>query len=232
MKSLIFCTAYVRNSDEWRKRYQKWIDYYTSLSFSEGKSIFLIDDGSDEDNLKDFKGNRYNEGDDYLCDTLSPQVNLYHFTERLGINGEDNLPHLGGSTVGWFRSFFFSYFLAQRNNYDRIIHIESDAYLISKRMCDYIDSLESGWTTLYCPTYNFPESSIQVICRDTYDTMGVLANMPLDNFRQANAEYNPYVTHVEKGYIGDRYGERTTDQPPNIDYYNQCNLDTNLKFTN
>jgi len=234
MKSLIFCTSYVKDLGEWKNRYQKWIDYYIDLPFSKDKALFLIDDGSDEENLSEFNGNRYNEGGEInpLPPVLPPQVNLYHFKKRKGIFPEDNAPGLYGSTLGWYRSFLFSSIIAKKNDYDKIIHIESDAYLLTQKVCDYIDSLDSGWNTLYCPMYHFPETSIQIICKDQFPSMLKLEAMPLDSFRLSQAEETLPITHVEKGFVGDRYGERTTMQLPKIDYYNQCNLITKLKFRN
>lgn len=234
MKSLIFCTSYVRDHDEWENRYQKWIDYYVDLPFAKDKTLFLIDDGSDEENLSKFNGNRYDEGGEInpLPPVLPPQANLYHFKERKGINPEENVPGLYGSTVGWYRSFFFSAIIAKKNNYDKIIHIESDAYLITQKICDYIDNLETGWNTLYCPMYHFPETSIQIICKDQFPALLELEAMPLDSFRMMQAEETLPITNVEKGFVGDRYGERTTMQLPKVDYYNQCNLHTKLKFKN
>ena len=235
MKSLIFCTSYVKSRDEWGKRYQKWIDYYTSIPFGKGKDIWLIDDGSDEECLQDFKGNRYNEGGPELNPSSPasyPDVNLFHFKERKGIEPADNDYGLGGSTLGWYRSFLFSYALARKENYDKIIHIESDAYLITQKICDYIDNIEDGWTALYCPQYWFPETSLQIICRDQYDTLGELFSMPLESFRMSQAEQILPITHVEQGFVGDRYGEFTKKQLPKIDYFNQCPLDTKLIFKN
>ena len=37
MGSFIFCTSFFDNESEYRKRYLRWIDYYSSLEFSKDK---------------------------------------------------------------------------------------------------------------------------------------------------------------------------------------------------
>ena len=231
MKSLIFCTSYVSDADCRDNRYQRWIDYYKGLSFSSDKPLFLIDDGSDEEHLDGLGDHRVNEGDD-VWPVRPKESTLYHFKERKGVNPADNIPGLYGSTLGWYRSFLFSSEIASKFEYNKIIHLESDAYLITQRVCDYIDSLESGWISLYCPKYNFPETSIQIICEDQFENLKKMANAPLEWYKTKQAEHVIPFTHVEDKFVGDRYGEVTTKQLPGIDYYNQCNFKTKLKFRN
>jgi hypothetical protein len=142
----------------------------------------------------------------------------------------DNAPGLYGSTIGWYRSFFFSVQLAERFGYEKIIHLESDAYLVTQKICDYIDSLNSGWVSFYCPKYRFPETSIQVICKDNFDKLKQMSSVPLDSYKTSLAEDVIPFTHVESNLVGDRYGECTDKQIPEVDYYNQCKPKTIIKF--
>ncbi|MAH46086.1 hypothetical protein CMI37_09650 [Candidatus Pacearchaeota archaeon] len=231
MKSFIFCTCYIGSEEARLKRYEKWINYYKGIPFSDDKPLFVIDDGSDEEYLRELADVRIDEGNlEHAPD--SKQSTLYHFKERVGINPEDNVPGLFGSTLGWYRSFFYSLEIASKFGYDKIIHLESDAYLITQKVCDYIDSLKTGWTSLYCPRYTFPETSIQIICEDQFDVFRKMVDKPLESYRTSQAENIIPFTHVEDSFIGDRYGEMTSMQLPGIDYYNQCNFRTNLKFKN
>tara|TARA_R100000808_G_C2143261_1_gene151038 strand:+ start:673 stop:1389 length:717 start_codon:yes stop_codon:yes gene_type:complete len=236
MKSFIFATSYIDSSEAYEKRYLKWINYYKGLPFTEDKPLFLMDDGSPEEFISDFPGKLIKEdeiddnykvpqGKDWLED-----VNMFHFNERIGIEPRENNPHLGGSTLGWYRSFFNSVKIALKFKFDKIIHIESDAYLISKKVCDFIDHLDSGWTTLYCPKYTFPETSIQIICKDNFDKLEILRKADINEFKEMQAEWALPITQFTKSFVGDRYGESTELQLPSIDYYCQCNLNTNLKY--
>jgi hypothetical protein len=231
MKSFIFCTSYISDNRTKVKRYEKWINYHKELPFCSDKPLFVIDDGSDEEYISELTDTRIEEGQLEHAPNARESV-LYHFKERKGINPADNAPGLFGSTLGWYRSFFASYEIATKLGYEKIIHIESDGYLITQKICDYIDNLDHGWTALYCPMYYFPETSIQIICQDQFDKLKELAEAPLESYKSKQAEHTIPFTHVEKGYEGNRYGEITKKQLPEIDYYNQCNLDTFLKFRN
>ena len=53
MKTLIFCTSYFDTEELYLKRYKKWIDYYNHHPFTDDKNIYLIDDNSDLELIKD-----------------------------------------------------------------------------------------------------------------------------------------------------------------------------------
>jgi hypothetical protein len=242
MKSFIFATSYIDNDEAYEKRYLKWIRYYQDLSFTDDKSIFLIDDGSPDEFISKFKKTKHmkviDERDDIFNDeklegaSWLDKSNIFHFNKRLGINPADNTPGIYGSTVGWYRSFFHSVEIANKFQFDKIIHIESDAYLITEKVCTFIDALETGWTSLWCPRYSFPETSIQIICRDQFDNLEKLRQTDLSEFSTVIAEDVLPITQVTQSFIGDRYGECTDKQVPGVDYYCQCNINTNLKYKN
>src|SRR5689334_14899196 len=48
--------------------------------------------------------------------------------------------------------------------YKKIIMIDSDCFVLSQKLAEFIKKLDSGWTTLWCKRWNFPEASFQVIC--------------------------------------------------------------------
>ena len=222
--TLVFCTSYFDTENAYFLRYKKWISYYLSLPFSEDKDFFMLDDGSDlslADNLYN-----YIEGD-ITEDTKVEKMNFYHFDERWGSNKTANHP-------GWFRSFFFSLHIAKTLGYSKIIHIESDLYLLSPSICKYIDDLNSGWVSFRCKMYRFPESSLQIINKDNY--------YRLENFKQEilargwertatlNVEHLLPVSHVEESFNGDRFGERNRKQEGDMDYYAQARLHQNFAF--
>ena len=239
MKSFIFATSYFSDQETYEKRYLKWINYHKNLPFAKDKKIILIDDGSPQEFVDDFGqkvGKVINHEDiDYESNTLEGQstfedVNLYHFKERMGINPTENKVGLGGSTVGWFRSFLQSLNIAKKFKFKKIIHVESDAYLISQNICDFMDDLDSGWLSMWCPRYQFVETTIQVICEDNFEKLEKLSDLGLDKLEGNMAENILPIEKVCQAFVGDRYGEGTKLQVPDIDYYCQCHPDTKLKF--
>ena len=66
--------------------------------------------------------------------------------------------------------FCMSIKAAETYGFSKIVHIESDAFLISNRVMNYINNLERGWVAHGLINAIFPESSIQVICNDQFDS--------------------------------------------------------------
>jgi len=109
--------------------------------------------------------------------------------------------------------------------YDRIFYIATDARIISQRLLDYLEGLEEGWVALWSPKYNFPEPCIQVITR--CEEFEEFFAGPCDPFKYNGQieELTLPFTHVEHGFMGDRYGEYGPGEvvPPlaEMDYYTQ-----------
>lgn len=70
---------------------------------------------------------------------------------------------------GWWRSFLHSVPLARQLGADKIMHIESDAYILSPRLADFLNGIESGWHVMWSERDKFPETAIQVICSDQFE---------------------------------------------------------------
>jgi hypothetical protein len=196
MKSIIFCTSYIRDADAWETRYQRWLDYYQDFPLDVVKRL-MIDDGSPYLPPAD------------IIKTVSNTAPLASIEDKnLIIRFDDNL---GRQSIkdypGWWRSFLHSLEVARELGADKIIHIESDAYILSPRLRDFIDQTSTGWHVLWTQHNNFPETAIQVICRDQFEIF--------EDFKQKNptlhfpdmAEHMLPFTAVNKKFKGDRYSE-------------------------
>ena len=222
MKTTIFCTSYLNGENI--IRYKKWADYYHSkMGLFKASNLFLIDDGSPfisiDERIDVIKSND-------LPDTLINDINLFHFENRLGRLSVRKYP-------GWWRSFTFSLQLAKKYNIDKLIHIESDFYIVSREMIDYIAKISSGWTAFYSRFYKFPETAIQVICKDSYSELNEISNKAAElnyKFKRRAEDILPF-TRIEKKFYGDRFGERKVlngwlkriEIPDKIDYIGQMN---------
>ena len=222
MKTLIFCTSFFDTEELYQKRYQKWIDYYSHHPFTNDKYMYLIDDSSDLELITDDGLNVINE--DQFCSFQElNKINIYSFNNRKGLKWSHN----SANNEGWWRSFSASLDIAEKYNYEKIVHIESDAFLISKRMFDYIDNLKTGWTGLWANKYNFPESCIQVICKDQFDNFRDFSSCgSLELSKKGLAEKIIPFTNVERRFFGDRFGEKFDNQIDGLDYFCQTKLGT------
>jgi hypothetical protein len=222
-KTLVFCTAYVPSPKiagtyvpslehgtayleaadgedkfySWNLRYRIWLE---ALLASELKfdQILIVDDGSptlpewDDVTIK-------GEQDSILC---SENIVLFHFDKNLGRHAVSDFP-------GWVRSFLFAGRYARANGFTRVIHLESDAFLISWRIQSYANSVSDGWVSLWCPRHGRPESGIQFIAGEGLKTFFELSNKHYDEFFNREIESTLLFTHIERQFAGDRYGEES-----------------------
>jgi hypothetical protein len=198
-RTLLFCTAYAMphlgKFYNWDQRYTIWLKGIRSSNIHFDQ-ILIVDDASPT----------VPEWSDVTVlgpgDPLQTQAELvfYRFDEHLGRRAVSDFP-------GWVRSFFFAAEFAEANGHEKILHLESDAFLISPRIQNWVNELRDGWTSLWCPRHRRPESGIQIIAGSAMQTYKDFASQPVEALAGAVIETTLPFTHVESGFIGDRYGE-------------------------
>ncbi|BAP89599.1 putative uncharacterized protein [Burkholderiales bacterium GJ-E10] len=197
MRTLLFCTSHVRNEQSWISRYRRWIDYYAGGPIQYSRML-LLDDASpftpDRSEIEtvsseDIAGR--GDGASHL---------LVRFPKHLGRQSMSAYP-------GWWRSFFFSLDVARAMNLQKIVHVESDAFVLSTRLADFLNDVRSGWHTLWLPKYGMPETAVQVICEDQLCRFAQFQRDSTNQINQTIAEHILPFTHVHKEFTGDRYSE-------------------------
>jgi hypothetical protein len=199
----------------WDKRYRRWLDAVLAADI-DATQVLLVDDGSPV--LPGWPDTPVYSGDT-LADA-APIVGrtgpvLFHFTEHLGRPDTLNFP-------GWHRSFAFAVAYAEKAGFDRVIHLESDAFLVSPRMRAYVRARTSGWTAMWCEKYHFPEIAVQIIGTDKLPALLSFTQAPYAGMIGKLPEFalRPH-TEVERDMVGDRYGETDKDVPRTADFASQ-----------
>jgi len=210
MRTLIFCTAFVGPDQGglgfWAARYRRWLDAIVSsgLSFEQ---ILLVDDGSPV--LPDWPDVvLVEEGGEIPRD--APIV-LYHFRDNLGRPGMTDYP-------GWYRSFSFGVSYGKRAQFQKVVHIESDAYLVSSKAVNYFNSVSDGWTAMWTPSHGMPESGLQIICSEHIELADKFFQVGYGDRRGIPIERLIPVSKVEKSLFGDRHREFQTYVPQTADW--------------
>jgi tetratricopeptide (TPR) repeat protein len=211
MKTLVFCTAYSETEETWERRYGRWISSVQSAHLG-AEQILIVDDGSKIlpkwNNVEIFQ-EKISGSIEKIRSTS--EVIFYHFDKRLGRNDIFDFP-------GWHRSFRAAVLYAIENKFDKIIHIESDSHLISERIREYFRNYNDGWSVLWCEKYNFPEMAIQVIAGSSLKNLLDFFSRPYQEMvGKAHENLLPY-TEIQKGFIGERYGEKLSFVPKFVDY--------------
>ncbi len=123
--------------------------------------------------------------------------------------------------------------------FEKIITCDTDAYILSPRLAHHIRALDSGYTALWSPKYNFPAAEITVLCKDAFPLMREWFKTPWEERSASKVlfEKAPPFTNICKSFMGDRYGEFPNDdgsvgwpQTPEMDYYTQFQLSIPLRF--
>ncbi len=209
-KTLVFCTSHVSShsgpTNSWDHRYRIWVDAIRA-SHLQFDQMLMIDDGSAT--LPDWP-DAYVMDDDLAVVSAAPLV-LFHFNHVLGRRGVSDFP-------GWVRSFFFAARYAGECGFTKVVHIESDAFLISKRIQDWVNGLTEGWNGLWCPRWARPESGIQVIAGKAMQAYVDFAGSDIESLAGVVVETALPFTHIEHGFCGDRWGEFLDHIPRNADW--------------
>lgn len=196
MRTLLFCTSYVGDEAEWNSRYARWVDFYERHDMG-AEQLFLIDDASPH-------APRVGKIPCLDAQTELSQachrVQLLRFQNRLGRSARAVYP-------GWWRSFTHAAKLARALGARKLIHVESDAFILSQRLRDRLQSIEEGWSVLWGSLHEMPETAIQVICEDQFDALHAFGDGRWSAHDGRYAEHVLPFTQVIKEFQGDRYSE-------------------------
>jgi hypothetical protein len=145
----------------------------------------------------------------------SSEIVLYHFPDNLGRRAWFDFP-------GWYRSFIFAATYAQHYGFQKVIHIESDAFVISPVLQKYINDVAEGWVAFWCERWHVPETSLQIIAGDSLQAFYDQSRVPHRALIGSPYECQLPFTLVERSFQGDRYGEYLDHVPPTADYVAQA----------
>ncbi len=190
-KTLLFSTGYSNSLTEWENRWRKWCDYHasTTLDFDQ---ILIVDDGSPVvptwNDLKLITNLESTVPD-------SPIV-FYHHLDNLGIDRKKPF------FPGMYRSLKTAVEYALNYGFNRLINIESDAKILSARLCDRINNSQDEWTVLWCPRYEWPEQAISFA---TGSGLQYMHESLTKKYDRGFLEQVLSFTNIEKNFKGDRY---------------------------
>lgn len=189
-----------------------YLEYYSRIQDLMGfDTIYFIDNGSSAQKIKALE--------DY---SSCPHVVFkYENLERQGGLSED-YPYC-------WRGLYQMERLIQMG-YEKIIFLDSDLFILNKSLTEYVRQTQSGWVSLWCRKYRFPESSFQILCQDSFHLFRKYTEVPWQKKNGILMERNIPFTVVNKDYICDRFGEDNIEQNSSMDCYAQSRLTIPLRF--
>lgn len=191
--AFVFCTSYFDSKAAWERRYLRWIDHHGKV-FPD-TPLVLIDDASPyspEDHAISISG-------DLSRMALGERASIFRFPNRLGRPSLLDYP-------GWFRSFTHSVEIARRFGFKKIVHVESDAFILTRKARDFIAEARSGWTALWYSDEAFAETCVQIICADRFASLNRFRVAPYQTQYSGKLIelYLPF-TRIERSLQGSRY---------------------------
>lgn len=204
----------------WLGRVFKYLNYYAPLKEEIGFSTFyLADNGSALPHLIKIKA---------LEPYLKTTIETHRFLESLfpGKELPNDYPYV-------WRAFY--HIRALMAYYDKVIICDSDCFILSKRLANHIRDLKSGYHVMWSALAGYPATELSIICKDAYSDLEEWFDAKTWQERaqeRKRFESEPPYTHIEKGFVGDRYGfdEVNIPQCKNMDWYSQAKNETELKF--
>lgn len=233
MRTVLLTACFLEGTDHFGnsrlKRNERYIEYYSRLREEIGfGSILLLDNASELSSVYQLGLNQASydgDGDGWWVNGSG--LYMYRFGERLERTKASN-----GYNYVWRAVYKIADLLL---TYDKIIAIDSDAFVLSRKLANFIKNCNSGFQSFWCPRHEFPESSMFVLNRDAFGVFKRYTDeMP---WRQRCAdnrlmEKDLPFTKVSYDFHIDRFGE--IDPPPlqseSIDAYLQAPLSVDLKF--
>lgn len=210
-RTLIFCTSYAETQTLWSNRYRVWVDAIEK-SLLDHDHILILDDSSPV--LPDWENipiSHPKENKD-----INSNVSILQFQKNLGRQARSVYP-------GWYRSFCYGAIFAKKHNFSKVIHIESDGFIISNSMQHYINDLRDGWVAPAIQSHRMPESAIQIIAGNSLSSYHQFAERPYGEVVGFEAENIIPFTRIEDKFVGSRYGETMNYVPREADFVTQTN---------
>lgn len=211
MKTALVTTSYLEGQDRY-DRAVKFVNYYKD-EVKVDWDMYVLDNHSSMEVYTKF------------LNEVKDKTKLVRFPEHFGRPSHLDYKYL------WRAVFHLQNILM---SYDKVVYMDNDFYILKQSMIDYVNALDNGWTTFWCGTYGFPETGCHVVTKDCKEYQDFVACGMEQFFEKYNGklmEHELPVTHIERKFVGDRYGERNQPQKSEMDYYAQAhNPKIKLRF--
>jgi hypothetical protein len=198
VKTVLVTTSWLGTA-EYVSKLHNWLEYYTLGMISldlKYDTVVVLDNASPFEKLKEFgKGySRY------------PGVVFQRFPQHFGRPSHYDYPYLWRA-VDFYAELF--------KEYDKIVYMDNDFYVLSPKMVDWINNIQSGWTSPWCIRHDFPETGLQIITK----TCAKYNNLHPFSVNNGQCMEHVLPVQVDKTLTGDRHSEYgLTEQQPEWDF--------------
>lgn len=217
--TVLFSLCWLGDTDQERKnrleRNLNWLEYNRAIKNELGyDKIILLDNASLLEDLNKLNTSIYTEDGAPIKEIESDTI-VYRFN--------NHLPRVNMWTYHYqWRGMEYLQNLIPKKKINKLLLIDTDMYVLTSRMAHYIRDLNTGWWTVWCKKYGFPETALHVVCNDAISSF---LSFPIPSWSHYDGKVMENLmpfTHIEKNmFKGDRYGEILKKQEPEDDFYGQ-----------
>jgi len=151
-QTLLFCTSHITSDENWERRCRRWFDHLKDRTL-EFDQLLVVDNGSPE--LPGWSDTRVIYD---LTRKLFSHKNIIIFRFEDTVSTDEHS----------VRSFQVATDYTNHYGFQKLIHIESDVYVLSKRLAQHINNLDSNIVKF--PTDQLTDQFIG----DNYSDRGIL----------------------------------------------------------
>lgn len=208
MKTCIYAPCWL-DEGERLQRNIKFLQYYKKLMPLLGAdSIHLFDNASSIENI--------NELVKQSGMTLNEDLKITRFAIHMPRTGMLEYPYC-------WRVLRQSGIDLPEAGYEKLIHIDTDLFILKQSVIDYINACNTGWVAFWDEVNRFPEAAFTVLNKDAFPLYKQAGNIEsVYNKNNVLMEKALPYTHIEKGFHGGRFAERGLPIDSTMDFIGQC----------
>lgn len=187
----------------------RYVNYYDAIKTELGfDDIWLLDNASDE----------------ALLAQLPKAANIHRYSERLmGSDRKHDYPYC------WRALYDFQLLIDK--GYEKIIAIDSDCFVLTKKLAKHIRESNSGWITYWNEVHRFPEAALQILNKDAFDLFRGYTSKPWQERNDGRLmERDIPFTVVEMGFRVGRFAEQRLGQEDWMDAIGQAGGTTKAEY--
>lgn len=235
MRTALFTLSHLQGLDRFGgsyfDRYPKWLNFQSEIQSELGfHEIVLADNASAYPDLlrlmRPFGGAAFYDHEEFNAGSMELDgeevLHVIRFRERLGPTGAPfGYPYIW--RAHWLLSSLMGHF-------EKFIILDSDDYIVSRRLAHHIRGIRSGFEVFWEPRYGFPEAGCMVLCADAFPRWLEYAKTPWREKVGKLFETDLPYTRINKDFVCGRFGERREPQAFGMDLYCECPPDMDLEY--
>lgn len=223
MSTILYSSCYLDGLDKSGSsrllRTIQWVNYYRQMNQELGfKYMLLLDNGSSQDNIQRFTQS-----------AGGPHV-TFRSEENLKSRSPLDYPYC-------WRAIHFMKTIIEMPDHkiDKIIFVDTDSYILTRRMSAFIKDLNHDWVSFESKMYGWPLSEIHIVSKAHFPRLLQFCEGSVQDFiARNNGKYMervlPFSMVMTNPYKCDRFGEQRLAQTVDMDFYSQRPTDIALRY--